>query len=237
MDEWAFDVFKGLHPTFLVFLVWGVAARMRSRRWSTFDKLLLKAFLLLEFLAAFQVWLFYGTFATSKRYLWLAIPLYLPFAALGVISLRDRLKKSLPGRIAAAVLLVLFALGELYNHSTPLVKQHRPCAKQRECAAARQAAATVKRDWKAAAAPPRYGQMKCDQYQSGKSPLVLSERRQVGYLCGGQAYPEFFRALGIPPDYVVIPEKTPPPAGFVRIGEVGEGSDRLVIYRRKGGAK
>ena len=70
MSDFLVSILKGLYPPFLFFLVWGAAARIRDHRWSKFDTVLAGAFCVFAFLASFQVWMFYGLFQTSRRYLW-----------------------------------------------------------------------------------------------------------------------------------------------------------------------
>ena len=49
--------------------------------------------------------------------------------------------------------------------------------------------------------------MKCDQYQSGKRPLVEAYAKwsRLGFLAGGQDYHDFRRESDILPDYIVLP--------------------------------
>jgi len=201
MSDFLVSVFRGLYPPFLLFLVWGAAVRIRSRQWTCFDTLLLAAFLVFEFLA---VWFFYGVFQTSRRYLWMAVPLSLPFAARGVADIGRRLKSFPRGRDAFHLFLLVFAAASVCNFYTPVLRGYLPGKKRQERLISFRAARWIAEDWKRSAHPFPLKLVKCDQYQSGRHPLVRSPFSRVGYLCGGQRWPEFFlRAGGIAPEYIV----------------------------------
>ena len=84
MNDFLLSLLKGLYPQFFVFAVLGVVLRIRRGEWTRFDTLLLGMYLLFFLSLAFQPWLFYGILVTSRRYLLVALPLSLPFTALGV---------------------------------------------------------------------------------------------------------------------------------------------------------
>lgn len=233
MSSFVFTVWRGLYPPFLFFFLWGVAARIRARKWNTFDTLLLAFFLIFEFFSAFQVWMFYRQLSTSKRYLLIAIPLYLPFAAQGVTSLYDTLKKRLPGYVLMVLAGATLIATTLFNLYSPVVKDLTYKRKRIPHRLAQRAAARIRDDWRPASNSGRRDLMKCDQYQSGRAPLVEAPRPQTGYLCGGQPYPEFFRALNVPPDYVIVQEPSRSLPGYVRIGEVREEDRALYIHKRR----
>ena len=233
MNDFLVSILKGLYPPFLFFLIWGAAVRIRDHWWSKFDTLLAAAFLLFEVLAAFQVWMFYGLFQTSRRYMWIGIPLYLPLAACGVADLRDRLKKSRAGRIVFCGLLAVPVLWAAVSFCTPVLREYRPGKKRDHRLATLAAAEWIRRDWQARSGGSAVAGMKCDQYQSGRRPLVRSDLARTGYLCGGQNYPEFLRDVGIRPDYIVssVPVREEgylPPVrlaagpGFVYVSRRGE---------------
>ena len=64
------------------------------------------------------------------------------------------------------------------------------------------AAEWIRRDWNARNTL-QIPWLKCDEYQSGKRPLVDSDFQRIGYLCGGQQIPVFMKNAGVVPDYVV----------------------------------
>ena len=206
--------------------------RIGRRQWSCFDTLLLSSFLTFELFASYQVRLFYGELSTSKRYLWIAIPLYLPLAAQGAAHFLEVMKGHLSGRILAATVFVLLALAALLQFCGPISKEYLAGKKRDHRVVSQRAAAFVSRDWEPSSRAAGPEAMKCDQYQSGRRPLVSSPWRRVGYLCGGQTYPEFFAGLGIPPDYVVVPERDEVPAGYVHVGTVRENGVAAKICRR-----
>ena len=235
MSDFLLSIFKGLYPFYFFFGILGVAARMYLRRWRRFDTLLLAGFLFFDLLAAFQVWIFYGIFTTSKRYLWMAIPLYLPFAAQGVSALYGLMKRFLPfGRLLFAVGMIVLAALSVYNFYTPVINDYLPGKKRAPRLLALQAAELIRRDWAAQPAPGVFTLLKCDQYQSGRRPLVQAHHKvlQAGYLCGGQAYLDFLSAAGVPPDYILSasPEA---PAGYLGIGAVSAAEKTLYIHRRQ----
>ena len=233
MSDFLVSILKGLYPPFLFFLVWGAAVRIRARRWSRFDTLLTGAFLVFAFLASFQVRLFYGIFQTSRRYLWIGIPLYLPLAACGIADLRDRLKKSRAGRIAFGLLLAALAVWAAVSFYTPVLRDYLPGKKRDRRLATLAAAEWIRWDWKTRAGTSAVTEMKCDRYQSGRRPLVKSDLIRTGYLCGGQNYPEFLRGRRIPPDYIVsavpIREK-----GYLPPVHLTAGPGFVYISRREG---
>lgn len=236
MSNFLLTVCKGIYPPYLVLVVWGVAAKLRGNRWRKFDTLLCAGFLLFELLAALQVWLFYGDLATSKRYLWIGLPLYLPFAAAGIVSLGDWLKGFRSGDFLRLILLIALAAVSLYNFLTPVTREYRTGAKRRRRLAVLTAAKWIRndreRDRVADRPPVMY--MKCDRYQSGRRPLVRSSHKlsRVGYLCGGQEHSELFASLGIPPDYIVsnAPENAP---GYDLVEQFAIGKYEVYIYKAK----
>ena len=236
MSDFLMTVLKGFYPPYLVLVAWGVAAKIRGKTWKAFDTLLFAGFLLFELLAAIQVWLFYGDLATSRRYLWIGLPLYLPFAAAGIVSMGDLLKRRCVGFCLWVVLLTVLALGSLYNFLTPITREHLAGPKQRLRLAAQTAAKWIRedreRDRYADRSPLMY--MKCDLYQSGRRPLVRSEYKlsRIGYLCGGQEHSDLFASLGVPPEYIVstVPEETP---GYDLAARFASGGHDVYIYKAK----
>ena len=168
---------------------------------------------------------------TSRRYLWIGIPLYLPLAACGIADLRERLKKSRAGRIAFGLLLAALAVWSAVSFYSPVLREYRPGKKRDRRLAALAAAQWIRRDWKNRAKLPAVAGMKCDQYQSGRRPLVQSDLSRTGYLCGGQSYPEFLRGLGIRPDYIVscAPVRE---EGFLPPVRLGAGPRSVYVSRR-----
>lgn len=233
MSDFVLSVYRGLHPPFLILLVLGVAARIGDRKWNRFDTLLLSSFAVLEFITAFQVWMFYGKLATSRRYLWIFIPLYLPYAAHGAAALWEFGGTSRKRKVLVWALFAAFAAAALFNVLTPVRKEYLSPVKRTERLMSRKIAARIKKDWAPVPAAARPTHMKCDCYQSGRRPLVDTPWRRVGYLCGGQDYPEFFRALNIPPDYIVSPEESPAPPGYILVDAVREGGRTAYIRKRR----
>lgn len=233
MSDFVLSVYRGLHPPFLIFLVLGVAARIGERKWNGFDTLLISGFAFFEFLTALQVWMFYGQLATSRRYLWMFIPLYLPYAAHGATALWEFGGTSRKRRFLVWALFAAFAASALFNAFTPVRKEYSSPVKRTERLMSREVAARIREDWATLPAGVRPMPVKCDVYQSGRRPLVDTRWRRVGYLCGGQAYPEFFRALNIPPDYIVSPKESPAPPGYVLVGAVRVGGKTAYIRKRR----
>jgi hypothetical protein len=240
MSDFVTTVFRGLYPPFLFFFVWGVVTKIWERKWHKFDTLLLAAFLIFELLAASQVWLFYGELSTSKRYMWIAVPLYLPFAARGALGIWSLLKKSYKGRIFAFLATAALVATTVHNFYMPVTKEQSSSKRRYLRRLSLKTATAIHKTW---TPPPdaarltdlRY--MRCDQYQSGKRPLVQTDWLRVGYLSGGQTYPEFFRDLNIPPDYIVVMNNGKNFPGYIRIamfpGDSG-GKYVVYIYKRKG---
>lgn len=236
MSSFLYSVFQGLYPPYLFFVAWGIAARVGSRRWRPFDTLMLCGFLLFEFFVAFQVPLFYGIWETSARYMLIGIPLYMPFAAEGVIGVWNILKRERRLRQMALTVFAALTAVIIFKFYSPVIKQHFSHDKRIARRISLRAAAWIGKDWHPQPAPAVFDQMKCDQYQSGRHPLVWSGKwSRVGYLCGGQKYPEFFGELGIPADYALSPEKEEPFPGYVRAGTFEEGGVTAYLYKWTGG--
>ena len=147
--------------------------------------------------------------------------LYFPFVALGMYdSWRFVLKHSILGKLVAATLFFLFWASDIYDLYSPLIIEYAEDAKKgierRICFAS---ADWIRADWAKLAAEDaslREGPLpylKCDQYQSGKRPLVLSGKwNRIGWLAGGQAIPDFLYDAGVLPDYIVTRDPADIPA-------------------------
>ena len=210
MNEFLHTIWGGIFPVYFVFAVIGIIGRIRRRQWTGFDTLLIFVFLLFELLAAFQVLLFYGLLTTSRRYLFIGIPLYLPFAALGFRDFWRFLSHLKFGKTIAGFLAVLLCAAFFYKLYSPIFTEFfHDSMKGMERNLHLAAADWIRSDWNKLAAsqegPLRV--MKCDQYQSGKRPLVETntEWPRLGYMAGGQNYPGFLRGSDILPDYIVLP--------------------------------
>ena len=214
MSEFLHTVWGGIFPFFLFFALIGIAGRMRRRQWTKFDSLLILVFLVFEFLAAFQIRMFYGLLTTSRRYLFIGIPLYLPFTALGFLELWRIIRNLRFGKSAALLFAAGFCAVFFYVLYFPIfIKSSRISEKGRERDLQLAAAEWIRSDWSKLPAsngdPLRV--MKCDQYQTGKRPLISTDPDwlRLGFMTGGQYYPEFLRASGIIPDYIVLPADPP----------------------------
>lgn len=236
MGEFIYTLYRGLYPPYLIFVVWGIAARIHARRWRPFDGVLLAAFLLFEIFAAFQVRMFYGKLDTTARYMLIAVPLYLPFAAEGVIGVWNFVKRDWRTRFVALVAFVVLSAVAVYNFYTPVIKQSSLRRKRTNRLISRLAAEWIRKDWRPHSVPAKYYLMRCDHYHSARRPLVQTFRpvRAVGYMSGGQDYTEFFSRLGIRPDYIVMTKTDREISGYIQVGTVEEGGERAYIYRLTG---
>lgn len=237
MSDFVTTVFRGLYPPFLFFLVWGIVTKIWERKWHGFDTLLLASFVIFELLAASQVWLFYGKLDTSKRYMWIAIPLYLPFAARGALGIWSLLKKSYKGRIFAFLAAAALVATTVHNFYMPVMKEQSSSKRRYLRRMSLKTAAAIQKNWTPPPGATKLTPMRCDQYQSGKRPLVQSDWLRVGYLSGGQTYPEFFGPLKIAPDYIVVVNNDKNFPGYIRItvfpGDSG-GKYVVHIHKRRG---
>lgn len=219
MSEFLTSIWNGIFPFFFFFAVIGIIGRIRRRQWTGFDTLLILVFLVFEMLAASQVLFFYGLLQTSRRYLFIGIPLYLPFAALGFRDLWRTLSNLRFGKSVAVFLAVLLCAAFFYKLYSPLFtefshKSEKGMERDLQFAAAE----WIRSDWSAlpASQEPPLRAMKCDQYQSGKRPLVDtgSVWPRLGFLAGGQNFPDFLRGSDILPDYIVVPADALDGTGF-----------------------
>ena len=203
-------IWGGIFPFFLFFAVIGIIGRIRRRQWTGFDTLLILTFLVFELLAAFQVCLFYGLLATSRRYLFIGIPLYLPYTALGFRDFWRILSNLKFGKSVAAFLAVLLCAAFFYKLYSPIFTEFfHDSVKGIERDILLAAADWIRSDWdnRPASQEAPIKIMKCDQYQSGKRPIVETQAKwsRLGFLAGGQDYHEFLRESDILPDYIVLP--------------------------------
>ena len=210
MSEFLHTIWGGIFPFFFVFAVIGIIGRIRRRQWTGFDTLVILTFLVFEFLAAFQVCLFYGLLTTSRRYLFIGVPLYLPYTALGFRDLWRILSKSKFGKTVAVFLVVLLCAAFFYKLYSPLFTEFfHTSEKGRERNFHFVAAEWIRSDWNRlpASQEPRLRIMKCDEYQSGKRPLLetCTEWPRLGFFAGGQNYAAFLQKSDILPDYIVLP--------------------------------
>ena len=234
MSSFSVALAKGLYPPYLIFVVLGIASVISARRWRSFDTLLLIFFLVFELFAAVQTRLFYGEWRTSRRYMWIAIPLYLPFAARGAEALWHKLKRFFSGRVAALLLCAFFAGNAICGACNPIYRMRHSREKRIKRAITFRAAEWIAKDWNAATAEAGPRAMRCDQYQSGKRPLVRAEKwDRIGYLCGGQAYTEFLKCRGELPDYIVTPYRDADLPGYGLVGAVSAEGRQAYIHKRR----
>ena len=71
------------------------------------------------------------------------------------------------------------------------------------------AAEWIRADWDSTASPREKEPvrfLKCDQYQSGRRPLIKMDPKwsRLGFMTGGQNYPDFLLGTDILPDYLVL---------------------------------
>ena len=209
--EFLRTIWGGVFPFFLFFAMVGIIGRIRRRQWTGFDSLLILTFIVFELLAAFQVCLFYGLLATSRRYLFIGIPLYLPFSALGFRDFWRVLMNLRFGKSVAAFLAFLLCAAFFYKLYSPIFTEFfHDSAKGIERDIQLAAAAWISSDWDelpASTEEKNLDFLKCDQYQSGKRPFVKTNENwiRLGFMAGGQSYPDFLRESGILPDYIVLP--------------------------------
>ena len=209
--EFLTDLLKGLQLPLLIFVVIGIICRIREHLWSRFDSLLLGCFVLYVILSSFQIWLFYGILKTSSRYVLIALPLYLPFAAGGLVNSWNMLKKYKMLRYAAMAAVGVYALINIYNIYSPLIKDNTSRRHRFERQMTLRAAGWIKNDWSDRKCEAITIQ-KCDLYQSGRRPLVASELERIGYLAGGQSFTGYLQSHGMQPDYIVGDDDLP--SGF-----------------------
>ena len=205
-------IWGGIFPFFLFFAVIGIIGHIRRCQWSGFDTFLILTFLVFELLAAFQVCLFYGQLATSRRYLFIGITLYLPFTALGFRDSWRVLSDLKFGKSIITFLSVLLCAGFFYKLYSPIFTEFfHDSVKGIERDIQIAAAEWIRTDWDNLDASQDESQslrlMKCDQYQSGKRPLIKTNIKwtRLGFMAGGQIYPDFLLESDILPDYIVLP--------------------------------
>ena len=209
VSEFLTGVWKGLFPRLLPFFLLGLVFRIARGQWTRADSLLLALFAAFDLLAAFQIPMFYRLLFTSSRYLLIGAVLYFPFAALGMYDTWRILRRWFLGRLLAATVFLLLVAASLYDLYSPLLIEYSENSKkgiERRIALA--AADWIRADWALAVSGDKafrpVPHLKCDQYQSGRRPLVLSsDWNRIGWLAGGQMYPDFLRTAEVLPDYVV----------------------------------
>lgn len=208
MSELILSILHGLYWPLFLAAVLGVFLRLRERKWSSFDSLTASAFLLFILLTASLPRLFYGPMASHapRRYLFVFLPLCLPFAAHGFLRLRYGLRN----RFSFLLLILLLTHLGLFLYGTylPPVLERTSRSKREHRFLCLTAAEWIRRDWADREAKKVYP-IRYDHYQSGKRPLVESPLPRIGFLSGGQDFSPFLREKGIRPDYVIrIPGET-----------------------------
>lgn len=234
MSDFLLSLLKGLYPQFFLFAALGIFLRIRRREWTRFDSLLLGMYLFFFLSLAFQPWLFYRLLVTSRRYLLVALPLCLPFTALGVRDAWRFLCRTPRRKIAGILLLAVCTVFTVWDVYSPLIKEYTSRKKSHERQTVVAAARMIRADWRNRASA-RVTVMRCDEYQSGKHPLVETHFGQVGYLSGGQLCHPFLKEASLLPDYRVTVGRINEP-GWTEVAE-GRAAARLpddiFIYRRE----
>ena len=174
MTDFIISIFKGVYPFFFIFAVFGIVLRLKERKWTAFDSLLIGMFVIFELLTAFLPWIFYGELTTSRRYLLIGVPLYFPFAAMGFLAVWNCSRKRITWKHITTVLLGIMVCVTLYNIYSPVLKEFTSSKKSMERELTLVAADWIRQDWNARSSS-RIPWLKCDEYQSGKRPLVDSE--------------------------------------------------------------
>lgn len=232
MTDFIISIFKGIYPFFFIFAVFGIVLRLKERKWTAFDSLLIGMFVIFELLTAFLPWLFYGELTTSRRYLLIGVPLYFPFAAMGFLAVWNCSRKRIAWKHIATVLLGIMVCVTLYNIYSPVLKEFTSSKKSMERELTLVAADWIRQDWNARSSS-RIPWLKCDEYQSGKRPLVDSDFQRIGYLCGGQQIPAFMKNAGVVPDYVVSAHQIQGNELFLAYTLTGT-ERQLFIYKKTG---
>ena len=132
MTDFIISVCKGVYPFFFIFAVFGIVLRLKERKWTAFDSLLIGLFVVFELLTAFLPWLFYGKLTTSRRYLLIGVPLYFPFAAMGFLAFWNCSRKRIAWKHIATVLLGIMVCVTLYNIYSPVLKEFTSSKKSME---------------------------------------------------------------------------------------------------------
>ena len=172
MTDFIISIFKGIYPFFFIFAVFGIVLRLKERKWTAFDSLLIGMFfgivlrlkerkwtafdslligmfVIFELLTAFLPWLFYGELTTSRRYLLIGVPLYFPFAAMGFLAVWNCSRKRIAWKHIATVLLGIMVCVTLYNIYSPVLKEFTSSKKSMERELTLAAAEWIRRDWNA----------------------------------------------------------------------------------------
>ena len=234
MSDFLLSLLKGLYPQFFVFAVLGVVLRIRRGEWTRFDTLLFGMYLLFFLSLAFQPWLFYGILVTSRRYLLVALPLSLPFTALGVRETWRFLCRTPRGKKLGILLLAACATFTVWDIYSPLIKEYTSRKKSHERQTVVAAARMIRADWRNRASA-RITVKSCDEYQSGKHPLIETYFGQIGYLSGGQWHRPFLKEAHPLPDYRVTVGGMNEP-GWTELAEGREAArlpKDIFIYRRE----
>ena len=234
MSDFLLSPMKELYPQFFMFAALGIFLRIRRREWTRFDSLLLGMYLFFFLSLAFQPWLFYRLLVTSRRYLLVALPLCLPFTALGVRDAWRFLCRTPRRKIAGILLLAVCTVFTVWDVYSPLIKEYTSRKKSHERQTVVAAARMIRADWRNRASA-RVTVMRCDEYQSGKHPLVETHFGQVGYLSGGQLCHPFLKEASLLPDYRVTVGRINEP-GWTEVAEGWAAArlpDDIFIYRRE----
>jgi len=206
------DLIAGFYPEFGLLALAGIVLRIRRKKWTPEETILLSALLLHAALLVLQIRISDHVWYMSRRYLLPVVPLEFGWAGWIVIELWNQLKKYAPGltgRPIATVLICGVAIG-LYVHAFQrVIKTYTSRSKSLERIALTRISGHIRSDYKGAAAFPLENvPLSC--FRTNRLPLIVAPWPQLGFLSGGQwlqGNDELFRSGARMPDYIVIDRK------------------------------
>jgi len=203
---------KGCYPYFSVIAVIVIYLRMKNRKWTAAETIVLLAIAVHILLESIQIIIGDGKFYMSRRYLLPAAPLFFIWTAKGLKEVHEKYCNSMPRKILAGIFVSAMVSFLIFDGIKPCVKNRFFKKKHAEDIIIQMAGDYIKNDY--AGQPFLNTQKNAYMYHSPYLPTIYSQYPYLGTYSGGRSEPSSF---GDEPDYWVLKESEPVPPRSVKI--------------------
>lgn len=241
--EFLSGVIGGFFPPLGIFALLGILLRIRSRKWTAEESLVLAALLLHALLLIVQIRVAGEHFYMSRRYLITVVALEFGWSAYGVLRLYKFLASRLDflRRRWLIVLLFLIPCVSLYLYAFQrTIKTYTSRKKSAERIALFSISDYIRKDYRG---PDKFFRENSSllEYQTNRLPAVLCGFPQLGFLAGGQtvSFTDPLFANGVlKPDYIIARPGEFPSGSLEAFGyrfrqSFSAGEERLELFSRK----
>jgi hypothetical protein len=226
MTEFLIAVFKGTYPIFSAFALLVIIYRIRQRRWTVCETVLLAIFILSFLLQIFQSLAGIRELFISRRYLLPFAPLMFGWSAWGLVELYRKLPMKWHKYVwGAAACFMIFLI---WDGARPTIKSYTDKKKRIERQAVVIAADAIRKDYKGA----KYGSMQSQGhfYFPALRPRVITDYPACGYWCGG-SYQQPGKMDEKDADYALLEENVTSPQGMKMLYRFTVEDRNFVIYK------